>query len=151
MLVQWLNDKTLSMGKQRRIVWWRGQFTHQQYAMHITGMCLDKSLKHAIPLLFYLKKYLLLLVLNHQQRSIVWWGWNNTHKYIYTWHKKQVSMTRKCHNPIPQTNQWHCEEETENTRWVSFGIKFTRQGSENACWIARLVERFNMQSRSRTW
>ena len=25
-----------------------------------------------------------------------------------------------------------------HTRWVSFDIKFTRQGFENACWIARL-------------
>ena len=26
------------------------------------------------------------------------------------------------------------ERERENTRWVSFDIKFTRQGFENACW-----------------
>ena len=27
----------------------------------------------------------------------------------------------------------------ENTRWVSFGIKFTRQGFEKACWIAKII------------
>ena len=34
----------------------------------------------------------------------------------------------------------------ENTRCVSSDIKFTRQGFENACRIARLPERFNMRS-----
>ena len=31
---------------------------------------------------------------------------------------------------------WHREacRDIENTRWVSFDIKFTRQGFENACW-----------------
>ena len=31
---------------------------------------------------------------------------------------------------------WHCEacRDIENTRWVSFDIKFTRQGFEIACW-----------------
>ena len=34
---------------------------------------------------------------------------------------------------------FHCsalpqKKEIENTRWVSFDIKFTRQGFENACW-----------------
>ena len=31
---------------------------------------------------------------------------------------------------------WHREAcwDIENTRWVSFDIKFTRQGFENACW-----------------
>ena len=31
---------------------------------------------------------------------------------------------------------WHIEAciDIENTRWVSFDIKFTRQGFENACW-----------------
>ena len=27
---------------------------------------------------------------------------------------KKVSMTRKCHNRRLQTNQWYCEEETQN-------------------------------------
>ena len=31
---------------------------------------------------------------------------------------------------------WHREacRDIENTKWVSFEIKFTRQGSDNACW-----------------
>ena len=28
----------------------------------------------------------------------------------------------------------HHYRDIENTRWVSFDIKFTRQGFENACW-----------------
>ena len=36
----------------------------------------------------------------------------------------------------------------ENTSRVSFDIKFTRQGFENACLISRLVEAFDLRSRS---
>ena len=34
------------------------------------------------------------------------------------------------HDPLYYTVPW----QIENTRWVSFDIKFTRQGFENACW-----------------
>ena len=37
----------------------------------------------------------------------------------------------------------------ENIRWVSFDIKFTRQGFEKLVNIGRLAERFNMRSQSR--
>ena len=39
----------------------------------------------------------------------------------------------------------------ENTKRVSFDIKFTRQGFKNACCLAMLAERFNIRSRSRAW
>ena len=49
----------------------------------------------------------------------------------------------------------------ENTRWVSFDIKFTRQGFENACWhreVCRAIQHafskpslVNLISKERTW
>ena len=53
------------------------------------------------------------------------------------------------------------KENIENTRWVSFYIKFTRQGFENACWhreacwaIQHAISKaslVNLIQRSRTW
>ena len=34
---------------------------------------------------------------------------------LFIWHKKQVSIFRKCHNQRPQTNPWHRVEETMYT------------------------------------
>ena len=45
----------------------------------------------------------------------------------------------------------HKATKQTKTRWVSYDIKFTRQGFENAWWIATLAERFNMHSRSWAW
>ena len=70
-------------------------------------------------------------------------GWFSTwHQCHLYWHwSEMLAATRYAytqslwHNFLPLwQRKYHCAEYIENTRWVSFDIKFTRLGFENACW-----------------
>ena len=64
---------------------------------------------------------------------------SNSSPIVHVWY---IENTRWVSFDIKLTRQgfenacWHREacRDIENTRWVSFDIKFTRQGFENACW-----------------
>ena len=45
-------------------------------------------------------------------------------------YKKQVSMTKKCHNHRPQTNPWHRVEETQNTNSNLSAITQLKEGNQ---------------------
>ena len=74
----------------------------------------------------------LYLVCANSPTIICWLFWNFTGAFVIVsvfiyFSDKFLSLFPGCEHRQPMLS-------IENTRWVSFDIKFTRQGFENACW-----------------
>ena len=59
---------------------------------------------------------------------LILWHPNKTCSISHLWTQAQMFINMRSH-----TKNIVCQN-IENTRWVFFEIKFTRQGFENACW-----------------
>ena len=89
---------------------------------------------------------------HHSKWSVFWFfipctWWN----IAYIW-KPSCELSNICDLTIAEYRvKTRLVNKEFSTRWVSFGIKFTRQCFVNVCWILRLDEWFHMHSRSWAW